>query len=158
PRSVYELDTSRMHQLSSTPGQPFRVMLAPGQSVQLPGGVGSVTFDGVRRYAALDIRHDPSDGWALAAAMLTLAGLVASLFVRRRGVWVRPSGDGATTVVEVAGLARREDPGLVAEVASVLDSVLAEIGPAVQPPDDEQGHEQDHEPDHEPVEGRPAQM
>jgi len=173
PRSVYELDTSRMHQLGSSQGQPFRVMLAPGQSVPLPGGVGSVTFDGVRRYAALDIRHDPSDGWALAAALLTLAGLVASLFVRRRRVWVRTSGEGATTVVEAAGLARREDPGLAVEVAAVLDSMLAAIGPPVSEQHDEQDDEHagqqtvpgESEPDdmgredtERPVEGRPAQM
>ena len=134
PQSVYTLDVRRMRQLQSGPGRPFTAMLAPGDTVQLPDGAGTVRFDGVLRYAALDIRHDPSSGWALAAALLALTGLVISLSVRRRRVWVRvrpadPHDPDARTVVEVAALARRDDPGLEAEVAAVL----AAMQPA--PPD-----------------------
>jgi cytochrome c biogenesis protein len=127
PQSVYSLDVRKMKQLQSGPGRAFSAMLAPGDAVRLPGGAGTVSFDGLRRYAALDIRHDPSSGWALAAALLALTGLVISLSVRRRRVWVRvrSAGDAepARTVVEVAGLARRDDPGLDAEIAEVLAAI-----------------------------------
>jgi cytochrome c biogenesis protein len=136
PQSVYSLDVRKMKQLQASPGRPFSAMLAPGDAVRLPGGAGTVRFDGLRRYAALDIRHDPSSGWALAAALLALAGLVISLSVRRRRVWVRvrsaAEGEAARTVVEVAGLARRDDPGLDAEIAEVLVAItgVPDSGPA----------------------------
>jgi cytochrome c biogenesis protein len=124
--SVYTLDTEKLTQVRTAQGGPFRSMLAPGQSVDLPGGLGSVTFDGVRRYAALDVRYDPTKVWVLGFAGLALGGLMLSLFVRRRRVWVRAGTDGqGRTVVEVAGLARGEDEGLGHEVAALL----AELAP-----------------------------
>jgi len=140
PQSVYTLDVRRMRQLESAAGQPFSAMLAPGETVALPGGAGTVRFDGVLRYAALDIRHDPSSGWALAAALLALTGLVISLSVRRRRVWVRvrpadPHDPAARTVVEVAALARRDDPGLDAEVAAVLAALQPSPPDGVVPAD-----------------------
>ena len=121
PTSVYALDTSRLTQLRTSNGQPFRLLLAPGATQTLPDGAGSVTFDGLRRFAALDIRYDPTKEWVLVAALLALAGLTASLFTRRRRVWVRVSSDaGGVTTVAAAGLARGEDPRLAADVHSLL--------------------------------------
>jgi cytochrome c biogenesis protein len=76
--------------------------------MDLPDGA-SITFDGVRRWASLQVARNPGTGPALTAAVLALAGLMLSLFVRRRRVWVRV-GDapGGRTLVEVAGLARSE--------------------------------------------------
>jgi cytochrome c biogenesis protein len=123
--SVYALDTEKLTQLKAADGRPFRAMLAPGQQVELPGGLGSVRFDGVRRYAALDIRYDPTKLWVLVFAGLALGGLMLSLFVRRRRVWVRVGRDeDGRTVVEVAGLARGEDEGLAVEVGSVLEEIV----------------------------------
>ena len=119
--SVYVLDTSRLQQLKAPDGQPLRLLLAPGQSVALPDGAGTVSFDGVRRYAAFDVRYDPTKPWVLGAAVLALAGLTASLFVRRRRVWFSASTDGAgRTVVEAAALSRGDDPRLDDEVRSLL--------------------------------------
>ena len=151
-QSVYVLDTSRMAQLRRD-GRPFTASLAPGGSVTLPDGAGTVRFDGLRRYAALDIRYDPTKVWVLAAALLALAGLTASLFVRRRRVWVRATlvpavgvgggeagngADGVRTLVEVAGLSRTEDSRLGDEVRALLDAVSGEggggTGPADRPP------------------------
>ncbi len=122
-QSVYVLDTTRMTQLTDAKGEPLRLELAPGESATLPGGAGSVTFDGYKRYASFDIRYDPSKVWALLAALLALAGLTTSLFVRRRRVWVRVTVlDGGRSRVETAGLARGEDGGLGAELAALLDA------------------------------------
>ncbi|HVN12585.1 MAG TPA: cytochrome c biogenesis protein ResB [Kineosporiaceae bacterium] len=121
PTSVYALDVSRLTPLKEADGDQLRLLLQPDQTVTLPDGAGTVTFDGLRRYAAFDVRYDPSKVWVLAAALTALAGVTASLFVRRRRLWVRVSGTGeGRTVVEVAGLSRGEDAGIPAEVRSVV--------------------------------------
>lgn len=122
PQSVYSLDVSKLTQLEDTDGQPARILLAVGQTVKLPDGAGSVTFEGIRRYASFDISHDPTKGWALGSALLALAGVTASLFVRRRRLWIRVSTDArGRTVVQAAGLARGEDTALGDEVRALLD-------------------------------------
>jgi cytochrome c biogenesis protein len=88
PQSVYILETSKLTQLTSG-GAPFSAALSPGQSAKLPGGKGSVRFDGVQRYAGFDVRYDPTKLWVLVSALTALAGLTCSLYVRRRRVWVR---------------------------------------------------------------------
>jgi cytochrome c biogenesis protein len=127
PQSLFMLNTSKMTRLKDAKGEPLDIALPVGKSATLPDGVGSVTFEGVRRYASFDIRYDPSKTPALLAALLALAGLTASLFVRRRRVWVRVTpGAGGGSRVEIAGLARGEDAGLGMELVSLLDAV----GPA----------------------------
>jgi cytochrome c biogenesis protein len=122
--SVYALDTSRLTQLTKPGGDPLNLLIGPGATATLPDGVGSVTFDGLRRYAALDVRYDPSKLWVLGAALAALAGVTASLFVKRRRLWVRVSAEGpGRTVVEAAGLSRGEDAGLSEEVRSLLATV-----------------------------------
>jgi cytochrome c biogenesis protein len=131
-QSVFTLDTSKMRQLKTADGDLVRLLIAPGQTRQLPDGLGSVTFDRVERFAGLSIRHDPARGWALGASVAAMLGLALSLFVPRRRVFVRvravhSSGDGGAgrTLVEVAGLSRGEDAGLEDEVARVLATVGA---------------------------------
>lgn len=135
PQSVYVLDTTKLTQLTSG-GRPFEGNLAVGQTATLPDGAGTVTFEGLRRYAALDIRSDPTKLWVLAAATLSLAGLILSLFVRRRRVWVRaapaPGDSGEVrTLVEVGGLSRSEDARLADEVAALLAECTGSAGDAV---------------------------
>ena len=123
PQSVYALDASRLTQLTKN-GQKFSAALKLGETQELPGGLGSVSFDGLQRYAAFDVRHDPTKLWVLISAVTALAGLTVSLFVRRRRVWVRAgAGSDGRTVVRAAGLARSEDAGLMAEVRSLLDAL-----------------------------------
>lgn len=125
PQSVYILETKNLVQLQAGDG-PLRAQLGVGQTLTLPDGAGTVRFDGIKRYAALDVRHDPTKGWVLAFSLLALAGLTASLFVRRRRLWARVSTDDeGRTVVEVAGLARGDDAGLDALVQQVLDDTVA---------------------------------
>lgn len=118
PQNVYALDTARMTQLKDEAGQPVRLTLAPGQSAQLPGGRGSVTFERTDRWAGISTRYDPARPLALAAALTSALGLVASLLIRRRRVFVRvspaePAPDGAPrSRVAIGALARNEDAGL----------------------------------------------
>ena len=61
---------------------------------------------------------------ALAGVVLALVGLLASLFIRPRRVWVRArrlsDDDGERTEVEVAGLDRSTAGDVEAEVAAVV--------------------------------------
>jgi cytochrome c biogenesis protein len=123
PQSVYTLSTEKMTQLKNAAGQPLRLLLKPGQTVLLPGGRGSITFDTVQRWAGLSIRYDPGKLLALTGAVAALAGLIASLMIRRRRVFVRVRPMGQRTVVSIGGLAKGEDPGL----AATIDGLLATI-------------------------------
>jgi cytochrome c biogenesis protein len=126
PQSVYSLDKSGLEQVRTGSGQPLARSLAPGDTMTLPDG-STITLDGVRRWASLQVARNPGTGPALAAAVLALAGLMMSLFVRRRRVWVRATvaADGRT-LVEVAGLARSEADSrevLAEEVGAIADRV-----------------------------------
>ncbi len=118
PQSVYRLDTAAMKRLGIK-------ALAPGQSWALPGGAGTVTFDGYVEWASFSVARDPGKELALVAAVLAIVGLALSLLVRRRRIWVRvtDAGSGAT-VVEVAGLTRTEH----ASVADEVDSLASALG------------------------------
>ena len=125
PQSVYVLDTARMSVLKQPDGRGARLQLAPGQTVSLPGGNGSVSFDGVRRFAAFDVRYDPAKIWVLLAAITALAGLMMSLFVRRRRLWVRVLEADGHNRVEVGALAPGDDERLSEEVAAVLAAITS---------------------------------
>jgi cytochrome c biogenesis protein len=104
PQSVYQLNTDGLHRLAVKP-RP----LSPGQSIQLPHGMGTLTFTGYRQWISLAITYDPGQLPALIAAIAALAGLLVSFLVRRRRVFLRavPAASGGSTV-EFAGLARTE--------------------------------------------------
>ena len=131
PQSVYRLDTSRMTQLG-------REALRPGETWDLPDGMGSVEFAGIERWASFQIAHDPGKEPALISAALALVGLMLSLFIRRRRLWVRagaadtgtPSEEGSagTTVVSVAGLMRTDEGDLSEDVDQVATSLDAPKG------------------------------
>ena len=124
-QSVYRLDTRGMTQVQRG-GRPLAQSLAPGATLTLPDGAGSITFDGVRRWASLQVSRDPGKEPALLAAVAALTGLMLSLFVRRRRVWVRATTEaGGRTLVQVAGLARAEGEGLAAEVGEIAAALRA---------------------------------
>jgi len=113
PQSVYALDTSRMKQLKKPDGSMFRVDLAVGESVDLPGGNGTVTFEGVEPWVRVQVAKKPGTSLALAGAIMALLGMCGSLFIRPRRVWVRVRREGGRTVVELAVLDRSSggEPG-----------------------------------------------
>lgn len=125
PQSVFRLDTTAMTQFEEG-GDAYREALRIGDTVALPEGYGSVTLDGVEPWVNLQVSRSPSKGYALAGAVLAIVGLLGSLFVRRRRLWVRVSSpEGGRTVVEVAGLDRSDGGDLAGEV----DRVLAALAP-----------------------------
>ncbi len=130
PQNVYQLDEKGLTEAKDASGKPVTLDVRPGDTVTLPNGLGTLTFDGMRRFAAFDLRKDPALGWLLAFALTALAGLATSLFVPRRRLWVRAStspgnqDEGPTTVVTAAGLARGDDVGLSPELGRVLEALL----------------------------------
>ncbi len=139
PQSVYLLDKSDVTLVTEPDGSMFRVDLQVGQSVDLPDGAGSVTFEGVERWNKIQISRTPGMHVALGGVVLALVGLLMSLFVRPRRVWVRsrrsedPAG---TTIVEVAGLDRSSAGDVESEVEAVVGG-LREW--SASRPDDEPG-------------------
>jgi cytochrome c biogenesis protein len=135
PQSVYAMDKSGMHQLKKPGGGMFRVDLQPHQTVELPDGAGSVTFHGVKRWTRLQISRTPGVWVTLLGVILALVGLLGSLFIRPRRIWVRARRVDGTTTVEVAALDRSGGGDLTPVLSSVVASLRAEAGDA----DDEAG-------------------
>ena len=120
PKNVFVLDTSNLTVLNDRNQASGGIELAAYQTKKLPNGMGSITFDGLVRYAALDIHHDPGKLGALVFSSLAMAGLGASLFIGRRRVWVRAgTHDDGRTMVEWGLLARGEDHRLAPEAATI---------------------------------------
>ena len=121
-QNVYQLDTTGMTKISGSPH-----LLQPGQTWQLPGGKGSITFVGVKPWVSLAITHDPGQTPALVCGMLALAGLLLSFFVRRRRVFVRavPAESGAGSVVTIGGLTRSDAGGGFEEEFAELAAEIA---------------------------------
>jgi cytochrome c biogenesis protein len=130
-QSVYQLDTTGLTKLAGSPH-----LLVPGQTWQLPGGKGSITFVGVRQWASLAITYDPGQVPALVCGILALAGLLLSFFVRRRRVFVRavPATSGTGSVVTVGGLTRSDASGGFEEEFAELAAQIAESEPGAASP------------------------
>ena len=130
PQSVYSLNKAALHRIG-------QANLHIGQTSKLPGGV-SVTFDGWVPWASMQVSHDPTQGYLLIAAVAMVVGLIGSLAVRRRRLWLRitpgsasaadPAGDGdlrSPTVVSVGGLARNDSGNFSTEFDGILERLRA---------------------------------
>ncbi|WP_217182897.1 cytochrome c biogenesis protein ResB [Streptomyces sp. AC495_CC817] len=132
PRSVYVLDTTGLTKLAGRNTDVKSLELTPGETADLPNGLGTVTFEdespagatdysqSVKRFASLQIHRDESGVLVLAFALLALGGLMLALFVPRRRVWVKATPSGDAVAFEYAGLARGEDPTLGAAVDDLV--------------------------------------
>ncbi|MFB2586400.1 cytochrome c biogenesis protein ResB [Herbiconiux liukaitaii] len=136
PASVYSLDTDSMNQLTGGSTGVDSIELAPGQTADLPNGLGTVSLDEVKRFASFDVHHDATQGWVLLFAILVLAGLLTSLFIPRRRLWVKATSRADGTVqVEYAGLARGDDPRLDEAVATLASRHAAQFPSAASSSD-----------------------
>ncbi|TNB70115.1 cytochrome c biogenesis protein ResB [Arthrobacter sp. BB-1] len=120
PQNVFELDVKDLTPLNARNLDAGGITLSPGTSYTLPDGKGTISFDGVKRYIGVDIHHNPGQVYALVFALLAVAGLILSLYVNRRRVWVRTgTHEDGRTMVEYGLLARGEDHRLAAEAAAL---------------------------------------
>jgi cytochrome c biogenesis protein len=127
PKSVYSLNVDDLTQVA---GRSDALRLTPGETVELPNGLGTIELGAtVKRFVSLDIHRDPTQVWVLLFAGLVLGGLLTGLFVPRRRVWVKVLDNGADGIrIEYAGLARGEDPGLDAAIADIAAKHSAHVG------------------------------
>jgi cytochrome c biogenesis protein len=117
PQSVYALPVASLKNVGTK-------TLSPGQTWRLADGT-TVTFAGLDQWATFQIAHDPGSTVVLVAAVFIVAGLLSSLWVRRRRMWIRAvpveNGDGARrTVVSAGGLARTDADGFATEFETLL--------------------------------------
>ncbi|OEV23033.1 hypothetical protein AN220_26650 [Streptomyces nanshensis] len=134
-QNVYQLDTDNMTKFKDEDGGPFAEKLVPGSTMKLPNGAGSLTFDGVEKWANFQVSHQVGNGWALGGALAAIVGLAGSLFIQRRRVWVRAyTADDGQTVVEMAALGRSESARLPDELASLATDMQAAAPVAAESP------------------------
>ena len=108
PRNVYALDITDLDLIAGRDGPNPPIELRVGETAELPGGAGFISFDGLKRFASLDVAYNPGGLWIMVFAFIALVAIVFSLSVRRRRVWVRQ----AAGKIEYAALARGDDEGL----------------------------------------------
>lgn len=129
PQNVYVLDTQKLEAINSMAQGNGLILDAARNSLPLADGAGTIEFLGVKRYVGLEVRSDPGRPLALASFIILFVGLIISLFVARRRVWVRAYQDQQdgqpVLVVEYALLARGEDPRLAQE-ADLLTDLFAD--------------------------------
>jgi cytochrome c biogenesis protein len=79
-------------------------------------------------FVNLQVSHDPGQTWVLVFAVTMMAGLLVSLLVRRRRVWVRLAPAEAvpgTVNVELGGLARTDNSGWGDEFERLTERLLS---------------------------------
>jgi len=107
PQSVYRIDTSKMKQIALS-------SLKPGEFLKF--SEGTVTFEDVVPWVNLQIVSDPGKSYSLIGGIVAILGLLASLFTRRRRIWIRVSAG----EIQVAGLAKNGAPGLAIEMSEFV--------------------------------------
>lgn len=135
-QSVYVLDKSRATMLEKADGKPYRLDLALGQTAELPDGLGTVSFDAITPWVRVQMSQTPGKFIALTGVVMALVGLIGSLFLRPRRVWVRarrgnPEG-GPGTLVEVAALDRSGGGDVAPVLASIVSAVRGDTAPTAE--------------------------
>jgi cytochrome c biogenesis protein len=132
PQSIFALDSRLIEQ--DRLKKVKRVNLRAGESVRLDDGT-IVRFDGATPFVNLQVSHDPGQRWVLVFAMTMMAGLLVSLLVRRRRIWVRmtPASANGTVNVELGGLARTDNSGWGDEFERLTERLLEVTGDSARP-------------------------
>jgi cytochrome c biogenesis protein len=139
PQSLFTLDPRLIEQGRLT--KEKRVNLRAGQEVRIDQGPAAGTvirFDGAVPFVNLQVSHDPGQIWVLVFAISMMAGLLVSLLVRRRRVWIRlrpVESDPGTVNVELGGLARTDNSGWGDEFERLTERLLTGLSePATASP------------------------
>ena len=110
PQSVYRINTDVMKKIGLK-------SLSPGETYSFKEG--SITFETYVPWVNLQVVRDPGKSYALVGGIVAILGLLASLFTRRRRIWVSVD----KKKVEVAGLAKNVTPGLELEIAQLAKAL-----------------------------------
>ena len=110
PQSVYRINTDVMKKIGLK-------SLSPGETYSFEEG--SIIFETYVPWVNLQVVRDPGKSYALVGGIVAILGLLASLFTRRRRIWVSVD----KKKVEVAGLAKNATPGLELEIAQLAKAL-----------------------------------
>lgn len=124
-KSIFSVDKDMVKQ--GRLNKVARENLELGESVTLDNGT-KIKFSGVEQFVSLQISHNPTQLWMLGFAIALLSGLITSLVIKRRRIWVRVtpaagSGSDSHTVVEVGGLARTDQAGYGEEFTRIAERI-----------------------------------
>ncbi|MGO1674114.1 MAG: cytochrome c biogenesis protein ResB [Canibacter sp.] len=122
PQSVYALDTGEMDQLTGRAVDEPSIELTPGDTAELPNGMGTISLDEIPRYASFDVMRNPAQVWVLISALAALGGLMLSLFIPRRRMWIKAIPVSNGVKLQYAALARGDDPAIERAVEDLRDS------------------------------------
>ena len=125
PTSVYTLDPTGMTQLTGGKTGVDSIELTPGETAELPNGLGTVTFEDDVADAGAEGYEDSRQAVRLASTSTTtrrrvgarcsrrssLGGLLTSLFVPRRRIWVKAADGPTAASARVRGARTRRGPG-----------------------------------------------
>lgn len=125
PKNVFALDTENLEVVASRDGPNDPIQLRIGETVELPNQLGKVRFDGLLRFASLDVAYNPAGIWVLLFALLALFSMGLSLMTPRRRIWVRRNKDGT---IELAALARSDDPRLEEVLVEIRNAIESKVG------------------------------
>lgn len=155
PQSVYQLNKKNLKGFKDAKGAQVRENLKPGETMKLPNGAGTVTFEKeIKEWAGFQVARQPGSGWALAGSLAAIFGLAASLFIQRRRVWVRAAtGSDGVTVVEMAGLGRSESAKVPEELGDLAGILYEQAPGAPDAEDDPAEFEASPDPQVVPAEG-----
>ncbi|MFB6639459.1 cytochrome c biogenesis protein ResB [Streptomyces chartreusis] len=155
PQSVYQLNKKNLKGFKDAKGAQVRENLKPGETMKLPNGAGTVTFEKeIKEWAGFQVARQPGSGWALAGSLAAIFGLAASLFIQRRRVWVRAAtGSDGVTVVEMAGLGRSESAKVPEELGDLAGILYEQAPDAPGAEDDPAESEASPDPQVVPAEG-----
>ncbi|CAJ1505491.1 cytochrome c biogenesis protein ResB [[Mycobacterium] burgundiense] len=125
PQSIFALDKRMIEQDRLT--RMARVNLRLGEETRLEDGT-AVRFDAITDFISVQVSYDPAQIWVLVFAITMMAGLLASLIVRRRRVWAKIDRDDDTGVVtmEMGGLARTDNAGWGEEFDRLVTRLVPE--------------------------------
>ena len=125
PQSIFSLNTEMINQGRLV--KQDRVNLRPGETRTLSDGT-QVRFDGAKEFANLQVSYDPAQQWVLVFAITMMLGLLISLVIRRRRVWIRlrPGAAPEQVDLELGGLARTDHAGWGGEFDDLCEKLLTD--------------------------------
>jgi cytochrome c biogenesis protein len=128
-QSIFNLDTQNLTPIA-IPAADSVITPGPNSSVPLTDGF-TLSVTSVSQYATLQVKDDPAKLVVLVAAGLIVLGLLGSLRVRRRRLWLRatPGAEGRT-LIEVGGLARTDADDFAREFRGLVGRLAEAIPPA----------------------------
>ena len=122
PESVYSLAKDGLEQMKTPDDKVVTFRIAPGQVIDLPDG-SSLSFDDWRRWTKLQVSNEPGLWLVIGAVLLSVLGMMLSMYIRPRRLWLRVTDAGDGLRVEAAGLDRAESSvGLADDVAELAAS------------------------------------